>query len=825
MALKLGELVAVLRTDNSGLKRGLAEGKAETRAAGQDMERSSAAAAANASGSWASSLGRLASSWRSSSGQFDRHIEASKTKIRELAREFDRTGNKSLLGDLGKERSQLRQLEAAARELGSTGFGALRESLSSLSGIASSAGSGLWSILPIIAGIAAAAATAVPAISLLGGALGSLPALAVGGVGVMGVLGLGLQGLAGHFRKTTSAGGAMVDKTWQVQQAQRQLASAQREVVDAQEALTRARADEVERLSDLNRALREAHLSEKEAALDEKDAQQRLADAKNAVQIAQEKINQAKASGDVAAVQRATQELLDVQKQQPDEIRRAELAYERAKLATESAKDSTSDLTKEQQRAARVGVGGSDQVRAALDRQRHAVESVTEAEHALAEARKPGGGGGGGAAAQMTKLASSAQAVVDVLKSLKPAWDSLRLDVQQRLFAGVAGEIKDLARAWLPTLHEKLGAMATTFNGLFKTFSDTAKKPEFIDKIGHALDAVNDLLGTVGKQVAGPLVDAFGDLADKSGPFIKALGGELGKLVGDFAKWIDKADKSGALKDFFDKATGFLHDVFDMGRDVGAIIGDIMHAIFSPDKKADGKEKSPWEDFKKSLDDLREWFDDPKNQQQIKDFFKKAENAAKILLKIADWVAGLITWLDKADTKFRGWAESMTKGVKKHFGDAEKWIKDHWNSMIKWFGNLPDRIEKAVKGLFRGIKSEFKSAINFLIGGWNRLSFAIGGGSFAGIPVPSATFNTPDIPYLANGGVVRATPGGRLAVVGEGREDEAVVPLSKLGSLGGHAETRLTGEFRVRGSDLVLVLREQVQLKGGGNVQAALGQR
>jgi hypothetical protein len=41
------------------------------------------------------------------------------------------------------------------------------------------------------------------------------------------------------------------------------------------------------------------------------------------------------------------------------------------------------------------------------------------------------------------------------------------------------------------------------------------------------------------------------------------------------------------------------------------------------------------------------------------------------------------------------------------------------------------------------------------------------------------------------GGIVPATPGGRLAVIGEGGEDEAVIPLSKLGRWAAAAAARL----------------------------------
>lgn len=44
--------------------------------------------------------------------------------------------------------------------------------------------------------------------------------------------------------------------------------------------------------------------------------------------------------------------------------------------------------------------------------------------------------------------------------------------------------------------------------------------------------------------------------------------------------------------------------------------------------------------------------------------------------------------------------------------------------------------------------------------------------------------NIPEIPALAEGGIVKARPGGTLAVIGEGGQDEAVVPLDKAGGMG-----------------------------------------
>jgi len=52
------------------------------------------------------------------------------------------------------------------------------------------------------------------------------------------------------------------------------------------------------------------------------------------------------------------------------------------------------------------------------------------------------------------------------------------------------------------------------------------------------------------------------------------------------------------------------------------------------------------------------------------------------------------------------------------------------------------------------------------------------------------------IPGLANGGIVKASPGGTLALIGEGGKDEAVIPLDRAGGMGGNNIT-----INVQGGD------------------------
>lgn len=132
-----------------------------------------------------------------------------------------------------------------------------------------------------------------------------------------------------------------------------------------------------------------------------------------------------------------------------------------------------------------------------------------------------------------------------------------------------------------------------------------------------------------------------------------------------------------------------------------------------------------------------------------------------------------------------------------------------------------------ISGIFTGIKNAFRSAINFIIGGWNGLRFGIP--SFdTKIPgigkVGGGSVGVPQIPYLAKGGNI--TRSG-MAIVGEqgpemvslGRGAQ-VTPLTGRGGGGGpvRIELSLTGAD----DDLLRRLRKQIRVLGG-DVQVVLG--
>ena len=105
------------------------------------------------------------------------------------------------------------------------------------------------------------------------------------------------------------------------------------------------------------------------------------------------------------------------------------------------------------------------------------------------------------------------------------------------------------------------------------------------------------------------------------------------------------------------------------------------------------------------------------------------------------------------------------------------WISDGIDWLVKWTEEV-GALEK-IKEAFESIKEVFKNVINFLIDAWNALDWKIDvtlpgwipGIGGKGIYIADVF---PDIPRLAEGGIVTEPT---LAVVGEGGQDEAVIPL------------------------------------------------
>lgn len=166
-------------------------------------------------------------------------------------------------------------------------------------------------------------------------------------------------------------------------------------------------------------------------------------------------------------------------------------------------------------------------------------------------------------------------------------------------------------------------------------------------------------------------------------------------------------------------------------------------------------------------------------------FFTQTETGRKIVSTAMDGIRVAFGWVSDKASSFFTWVRSnwplLLAILTGPIGLAVLAITKHWDTIVQGVRNAKSKITTAASGMFDGIRSAFKTVINFVASGWNRLSFSIPGFSFAGVNVPGFTLSVPKIPMLAQGGIVTSPT---LAILGEAGP-EAVVPLDGQG-IGGN---------------------------------------
>ena len=154
--------------------------------------------------------------------------------------------------------------------------------------------------------------------------------------------------------------------------------------------------------------------------------------------------------------------------------------------------------------------------------------------------------------------------------------------------------------------------------------------------------------------------------------------------------------------------------------------------------------------------------------------------------KAADLVAAFQTNFPMLSAFITGWwlgIQAAVENIKAIFENIIDFISNvfsgnwsaAWQNIVNIFGNLFGMIVNLAKAPINGVIS----AINWVLSKINSISVTIPDW-VPGVGGTTLGFNIPTIPALAAGGIATAPT---LAMIGEGGEPEAVMPLSKLAAL------------------------------------------
>lgn len=171
----------------------------------------------------------------------------------------------------------------------------------------------------------------------------------------------------------------------------------------------------------------------------------------------------------------------------------------------------------------------------------------------------------------MAGLSPAAKGFVTSWGKVSKSLDPVRKAVQQKLFAGLGGELEKTSKALLPTLQTELGRTAGVLNTTAKGFGAWLRQGETTKLIGSVMKSNTAAVSTMGSALT-PLLDLMLRLGRAVAPLTQML-------AEYFANWIKAKDasvkageKSGALAATVDKMKAALKTLL-------SIVGNVTGAL------------------------------------------------------------------------------------------------------------------------------------------------------------------------------------------------------------------------------------------------------
>lgn len=384
----------------------------------------------------------------------------------------------------------------------------------------------------------------------------------------------------------------------------------------------------------------------------------------------------------------------------------------------------------------------------------------------------------------------------------------------------IEGSAFDAAKEGLGWVSDKMQSLSKsgTFEKIGKKIGSTVQTgikygKKVLDVAKRIKDSVGDTIRTISAKLE-PLRPTFESIQNKA----VSLGRKLtdgftraGPPIKAFAEqYIPKAVE--AVAKLADKAMSFANFVIDHWSFISPILKGVVAGFLA------FKGLNALSNTIGKVKQLTEVFQGVKGVtgivgkiQKLSGTFKGLGGIAKLVASpFAKWaliigivVAGIILIYKNADkikaafSKLGDWIIAKVQPAVDWLNGAADWVAQKWGQTIEFFKGLGSAIVGAFRmmgedvqalfsGIWQGLTSGFKGFINFfikgintLIGGANKLSFTAPEW-VPGLGGKTIGFNLPTIPLLAKGGIATAPT---LAMVGEGREHEAILPLSKLQNL------------------------------------------
>ena len=177
----------------------------------------------------------------------------------------------------------------------------------------------------------------------------------------------------------------------------------------------------------------------------------------------------------------------------------------------------------------------------------------------------------------LKKLAPNAQAFARQVKALAPEFKKLQQSVQNKLFEGLAEDLKAVGKAVLPTLRKNLEASAVSLNFMARGAAAAAVELGKNGVLDKALKGANAGLAQL-TEAPGQVVTALGQIGAAAGPSFAKLAAAGGGALDKLSAKLTKSFESGGMQKAIEQAIHLAGELAGVFGNVLKIVGSVFGA-------------------------------------------------------------------------------------------------------------------------------------------------------------------------------------------------------------------------------------------------------
>jgi phage-related protein len=221
-------------------------------------------------------------------------------------------------------------------------------------------------------------------------------------------------------------------------------------------------------------------------------------------------------------------------------------------------------------------------------------------------------------------LAPNAQKFMRTMRELKPAFDGLRMGVQNRLFLGLSEQLKTLTGRYLPLANRLFVTMAGSINNAARDLGDFLAEGRTVNQVGGIVENLRLSFAQLAPALT-PVVQALLDITDVGSSFLPQLTSGIAGAAEQFAAFIREAAQTGQLQAFIQNAIDTLKQLGRIIANVFATFGNVMDA-------ANSQGVGLLNTIERITGAMRDWTASARGQEALSSFFESMHRVIEALM-------------------------------------------------------------------------------------------------------------------------------------------------------------------------------------------------